>query len=115
MPHVVMEYAAPVARKTDVRRLLEDIHAAVRASGLFDPGAIKGRGIAYGHDTVGDSGQTPDFVHVSVWILSGRSVARRQSLGQAVLDVMTSALSGVESLTVDIREMDRAAYAKRSG
>lgn len=111
-----MEYSIDIPRKTDIERLLEDIHATVRASGLFEPGAIKSRSIAYDHFQVGDDDtSTADFVHLSLWILNGRPVEVRQSLGQAVLDVMRSALPDVTSLTVDVREMEKATYQKHKG
>lgn len=115
MPHVILEYAAPVARKTDLKQLLADIHAAVRASGLFEPGAIKSRCVAYDRYQVGDAAEGADFAHTSLWILDGRPVAVRQALGRSVLAVMRAALPDVTSLTVDVREMERATYMKHRG
>jgi len=115
MPHVVMEYSNRIHKKCNVEQLLKDIHTVVRASDLFDPAAIKSRSIAYDQFQVGDNASVSDFVHVSLWILKGRPIGVRQSLGKRVLDVMKSALSDVESLTVDIREMEKATYMKHAG
>ena len=115
MPHVIMEHSGDLSAKTNMHDVLKRLHAAVRASGLFDPDAIKSRSKAYRHYLVGDRQAEGSFVHVTVSILSGRSTSQRQALGQAVLDVLEQTLAGVGSLTADIREMDKETYFKNSG
>ena len=65
---------------------------------------------AFAHYQCG--GKVADFIHVTLYILDGRSEQQKQKLAQAVLQQLKSLSLQSISLTVDVREMERAIYAK---
>jgi len=112
MPHILMEYSEPVAGKTNIKDLLSEIHTAVRKSGLFEPEAIKSRAVSYPLWQVGDLRDEGHFIHVTLMILNKRSIQQRRELGQPVLELLKRSVTGVHSLTVEVREMEKETYLK---
>jgi 5-carboxymethyl-2-hydroxymuconate isomerase len=110
MPHCIIEHA----RTIDSQRLMRPVHAGALESGLFSPdGAdIKVRAIACDHYLTG--GRQADFVHVTLRILSGRTAAQKQALAAKVLGQLAALGLGECALTVEVVDMDRASYAKRT-
>ena len=108
MPHCVIEHAASL----DAGALVPAVFAAAKSAGLFEPdGAdIKVRAIAYDHYLTGPA--KSDFVHVSIRLLSGRTVEQKQLLSQAVLAQLQTLALPRCSLTVEVIDIERASYAK---
>ena len=112
MPHIVIEYSQPLADEVDVQALCQDAVECAFASGLFDQlSDIKSRAIGY--ETTVINLPSPSFVHVTIWLLDGRTDAQKADLTNAMADKLEVRLPNVGSLTVDIRDMQRSTYAKR--
>jgi len=110
MPHILMEYSEPVAGKTNIKALLSEIHAVVRNSGLFEPEGIKSRAVSFPLWQVGDLRDEGHFIHITLMILNKRSIQQRRELGQPILELLKRSVSGVHSLTVEVREMEKKTY-----
>lgn len=110
MPHIVVEYSSTLQEQMVATRLLHVLHGVVEASGLFDPQAIKARGIGYADVVLPEGAAT--FVHVTVAILSGRAEAQREVLADQVFQALITALPETDKASVDIREMDTVTYRK---
>ncbi len=110
MPHIVVEYSTNVEPAIRSSKLLPALHQAVQATNLFDPQAIKARSIGYA-DIVLPEGAV-SFVHVTVSILSGRTMDQRSALNDAVFGALKSAMPQVDKLSSDIREMTAETYRK---
>ncbi|WP_395373617.1 5-carboxymethyl-2-hydroxymuconate Delta-isomerase [Marinicella sp. W31] len=110
MPHCTIEYAKSLEQQIQPSALMTLVYQATASSDLFEAENIKTRCMAFEHHMRGD--QILDFIHVTLRILSGRSVEQKQALSQAVLDQLKQTqLQGV-SFTVGVREMHRDIYAK---
>lgn len=113
MPHIVIEYSAPLAADHDMQALCRHLFDCARATGTFaDPAAIRVRALPFqdfalvpGHDS---------SAHVTLRILAGRDTATKASLTAAILAALIEKLPGVDSLTVDIKDIDPDTYAKRA-
>ncbi|KXF82749.1 5-carboxymethyl-2-hydroxymuconate Delta-isomerase [Enterovibrio coralii] len=112
MPHIVMEYSDPVSERVNVGQLLEDLHKTAIGSGEFDPSDVKSRAYASHEWLVAEADNQEDFIHVTLWLLSGRDEKQKHNLSHAFLDVMQQHAPEVASLSVDVRDMDRRWYAK---
>ena len=111
MPHCIIEYSAEIADDVNLDALIEAVHEAALASGLFPEYDIKTRAIGYQHHR---TGQTQDsFVHVSVHLLDGRDDAQKSMLSELVLQRIEPMLPWVVSVGVEICDMHRASYRKR--
>ena len=112
MPHCVIEYSKPLRKKVNIKQLTDRLHHTLNKSGLFAIENIKTRAIGYDDYVIGDSEGNQDFVHVRIYILKGKSVQVQKTLSQQIWRSVKSEIPFIESLTVDVREMDKEAYTK---
>ncbi len=111
MPHVIIDYSAEVADQIAIDALIDAVHDATFASGLFPEYDIKTRATAYQYHR---TGQTRDsFVHVAVHLLDGRDDDQKSALTEAILATLEPMLPGVASVGVETIDIHRASYRKR--
>ncbi len=60
------------------------------------------------------AGAAARFIHVRVYLLAGRSEGEQQALSQRILHALRELTPTAEQLTVDIREMNRETFSKRT-
>jgi 5-carboxymethyl-2-hydroxymuconate isomerase len=113
MPHAIIEYSENIADKIVSRHILHVVHGVMQTSGLFDTNAVKTRAYGLSHCLVGDAGSSGSFIHIIVYLLDGRTPAQKQQLSQSIFDILNERLSEVDSITVDIRDLDRQCYKKK--
>ena len=73
MPHLALEYSANLEGKADIAGLCRALHAAVMASGLFEPGAVRVRAFAARHYAIADLDPRNSFIDMSFRIGEGRA------------------------------------------
>ena len=112
MPHLVMEYSNSVDERVNVQGLLEDLHYAAIQSGLFDAPSLKSRALRYHHWLIGDEADNVDFIHVGFDLLEGRTPEQKRELARQLMAVLQEQASQVYSLTVNVRDMDKACFQK---
>ena len=110
MPHLVIEYSRDVENRASPQDMMVAAHRGALASGLFSLADIKVRAYPCDHALV--AGAVASFVHVSIFLLSGRDAATQRKLTDTVLAEFSALDLGVASLSVDSRGMDRAVYTK---
>ena len=117
MPHIIVEYSANLEEKLDVRALLDKVHAAVLASGVFRIGAVRTRAERRDIYRIADGDPDHGFVHVDLRIGPGRDAATRKRVADAVLDTLAAATRDVFArcglaLSVEVQEIDDNASAR---
>lgn len=110
MPHCVVEYSRDIEENNDIKALISALHGGMNDSGLFNTPAIKTRAHPYDHYVTGD--ETKPFVHTTVFLLDGRTDEQKKTLAMNLLEIKQGLLSSVPNLSVDVRDMNRAAYSK---
>ncbi|MFW0754517.1 5-carboxymethyl-2-hydroxymuconate Delta-isomerase [Pseudomonas sp. H11T01] len=108
MPHCIIECSATL----DGDMLTSKVHQGTLDSMLFEPDGsdIKVRALTYHSYIVG--GFKTDFVHVTVKILSGRSLLQKAVLSKSI-QAKLSELDLVScSITVEVVDIERASYLK---
>lgn len=113
MPHLIIEYPQDVIPAAQVEALLDAVHASAVATGLFEPGHIRVRAIPLQHYRV--AGRHEPFIHAQCRIHAGRSAEQKQGLSGAVLAAIKGQGVSLQSITVEVVEMERASYAKQAG
>ena len=108
MPHLIVEFSDGPSIANQVEPLLDAIHRAAAATGLFDESHIRVRAVPYTHYRVG--GEREPFIHVQCRLHAGRSEAQKRQLSEAVLAAVRGPGWSVKVITVE--EMDRDSYAK---
>ncbi|WP_373698770.1 5-carboxymethyl-2-hydroxymuconate Delta-isomerase [Neisseria dentiae] len=111
MPHLIVEYSNNL--NLPAQPLLHTLHGVLLASGQFEEDHIKVRARRYDDYLTGGSA-ADGFVHITLFLLDGRSEAVKHALSQALGDAVQQALGSAAGtqITVDTRDMVRATYAK---
>ncbi len=117
MPHLVLEYSANVPDRTDLRRVLLDLHEALLASALFERKDLKSRAVRHEVFAVADGAEDRPFVALSIAILEGRPDEVKAALSEAALDVLVRAFpklvaGGRGAISVEVRDLHRASYRR---
>nr|WP_086937782.1 5-carboxymethyl-2-hydroxymuconate Delta-isomerase [Thaumasiovibrio occultus] len=112
MPNLVLEYSDPVAEQVNITAMLEDLHQTCLMSGLFEPDSIKSRSYPCHRWLIGEHEDSKDFIHIQFSLLDGRSEETRKQLAEQLLAVMRHHAPSVYSLTIDVREMEKAIFTR---
>jgi 5-carboxymethyl-2-hydroxymuconate isomerase len=117
MPHLFLEYTANVPDEPDFDAVLGRLHAALAASGAFDPVRIKSRVVRHEAFRAADGAPDRAFVHLTAAVLDGREPAVLRAAADALLGVLREAFPRARAerrcdLTLELREMPRALYFK---
>ena len=115
MPHLVIEHSEAVQFAPET---LEAVHAALDAVGAFAASDLKSRFIAHRRARVGRGADGAVFVHAALCLLAGRAEPVLAALSTAIADVLQAHLRAPAKaacqLSVDVREMARGPYQKRT-
>lgn len=116
MPHILLETSADVIENDRIPDILEALVATLAGLESVDPAAIKSYHGLRANWAMGD-GAPQGFVHCEVRVLTGRSEALRAAMADALVSrleqmVSESLSNGEISLTLEVREMERATYRK---
>ena len=111
MPHLVIEYSEDALDRGRVTQLMERLFATAWQTGVMKSEDVKVR--ARGYDDFLVAGKRDSFVHLSVYVLAGRTPEQKVNLRTQLRRTMIEQCPDVTSLSVDIRDMDPVAYKKR--
>lgn len=112
MPQMLLEYSAGVS--LDILATLQALNGVLADTGLFSVGDIKTRAVQREHWLTGvEPGKAP-FVHLQLYILSGRELSVRQQLSAQLLETLPHYITGPAGtqLCVEIRQIERESYRK---
>jgi 5-carboxymethyl-2-hydroxymuconate isomerase len=111
MPHFVLEYSRDVEQSADIPAVMKTVQDVADECDFMNVADVKIRAKAYDHFLMPSAGQS--FLHVTVYLLSGRSDDMKESLAISLREKLTALLPTVTSVSFDIRDMNRTAYKKR--
>lgn len=111
MPHFVIEYSRRIEDTVDMNEIMEAVFSAACQSGLMQPDDIKIRAIPFDHFKLSKKGET--FMHLTVSLLEGRSDENKEALAILVREKLSNELKDVNSISIDVRDMNAVAYKKR--
>jgi 5-carboxymethyl-2-hydroxymuconate isomerase len=113
MPHLVIEYSAPLLPEKDMERFRALLHEALAREKAIDPASIKSRSLAFADFDTGGQGKARPFVHIELRLLTGRDretlAAIAGRLGRAASEMLPETVE----CTFELREMARDFYYKR--
>lgn len=119
MPHFIVEYSANLESDVAPRRLVDAVHKAVQASGVFELAAIRTRAERREVYDIADCDPRHAFVAVTGRIAPGRDAQTRQRVADMVLDALAHETAAAFetrglALSVEISEIDNAAAARKN-
>jgi len=113
MPHIIAEYAASIANHHDLDALCKELFDAAMTTSAFDtPEDIKVRMLPASHWF--QQIENPSFVHITVRLIAGRTKDQKKEVTEKILQAAANRLTDVGSISVDIKEIERATYRRRT-
>ncbi|MEQ8661885.1 MAG: 5-carboxymethyl-2-hydroxymuconate isomerase [Gammaproteobacteria bacterium] len=111
MPHLTIEYTANLDHRLDVPALIATLHAAAAAIEAFPLAGIRTRAVRLAHYRFADGHPDNAFVHLTLRIAHGRSLALREAAGEALFAALTGFLQPILddaplAVSFEIQEMD---------
>jgi 5-carboxymethyl-2-hydroxymuconate isomerase len=119
MPHLVVEYSSNLDDEIDIQELVNKVHQAALASGVFELAAVRTRAERRDVYAIADGHPDNSFVAIHVNIATGRDVATRQRLGREIFDVTCNYLESVPgadalAISLEVREIDPTAAFRKN-
>lgn len=93
MPHFSYEYSANLDGRLDHASLAGRIFDAAIATGFFEVGAVRVRGVRCDHYRVADNLPQNAFLHLMLRMGQGRGDADRRAIGEAVFAALGEELA----------------------
>jgi len=94
-----------------MRDVMRAIHEAAAATGVVKAEDLKIRALPFTDHLV--AGREQSFFHVSFYLLAGRTPEQKETLSIGLRAALADVLPKVQSISIDIRDMDPQAYKKR--
>lgn len=110
MPHFVMEYTPAEGVALDVQKMMSIALEAGSASGFIERDNIKVRAMQPEAILLGDD--RTSFIHVTLYLLEGRSTAQKLVLAQTLTGQLRAAFPEIGSISMDTRDMNPGCYKK---
>lgn len=111
MPHFVVEYSKEIDQSADITAVMKTVQDVAAECDFMNLADVKIRAKAYEHYLMPSTGQS--FLHVTVYLLAGRSDALKAQLAIELRSRLTAQLTAVTSVSIDVRDMNPIAYKKR--
>ena len=117
MPHITVEYSANLEAQISPRRLVDALHRAALATGVFPLGGLRTRAERRDIYAVADGDPDNAFVAVVARIGEGRDAAIRKRVASALMAALEAETAEAFrsrglGLTVEVQEIDGAASLK---
>jgi len=110
MPHCIIEYSKELEDEIKPSQLIERVYQGTLKSNLFIDKDIKLRTISFENHKIGN--EKIDFIHVTVKILTGRSIEDKKALSHIILDDFKDIDIKPLSVTVEVYEIENESYSK---
>ena len=110
MPHCIIEYSNGIEKYINPQLMIDAVYKGALTSELFEDEDIKTRAIAYDYYQTG--ALKKEFVHVTLKILTGRSLTQKIKLSELVINQLEKIDFQSTVITVDIVEMEKDTYSK---
>jgi 5-carboxymethyl-2-hydroxymuconate isomerase len=88
VPHIIVEYSANLEEAVPIAALVEDVHRAFLASGIFKLGAVRTRAERRDIYVIADGDPQNAFINVIAKIARGRPLEKRRGLGEAIMSAL---------------------------
>ena len=111
MPHLLIEYSASLDTEIDLESLMERMHAAALDTGIFPLAGLRTRCSRRDHYRIADNHPDNAFVHATMRIGYGRSLADRTRAADEISAALFEYLSPLATrlplaLSLEIQEID---------
>jgi 5-carboxymethyl-2-hydroxymuconate isomerase len=111
MPHIWVEYSANLDDDVVIDKLLDSVHEAAIATGVFPIGGARTRAVRVEQYRIADGHRDNGFVHVVLRIGHGRDAATKKAATEAVFAAVCAFLRPVYDrrplgISLEMQELD---------
>lgn len=110
MPHCVIEHFGAFTTSADRNSAMQLALSVCAASNVMSLADIKVRCVEADDILFGDGRRS--FVHITLSMLTGRSDEQKDMVAQSLRDMFRDRYRDVQSISVDVRDMNPACYRK---
>jgi len=115
MPHCILEYSDNCVDDVQMDSFFKGLHSVLMKTGEFQLDRIKSRATKHSEYVVGNGDKENAFVHLHVYILTGRSVEKKKEIGQLAHEYCVRyferSFSRLTcSITCEVKELNRDFY-----
>ena len=111
MPHFIVDCSETILEQKSAEVIMETIHKAADATGLFDPDDIKVRINPFGLYLIANKKQ--DFIHVFGNIMEGRTDDQKNNLSRSIVRELKLLFAEAPVISMNIRDFEKASYCKK--
>lgn len=111
MPHLQLEMSRGLAIVTDVKALLSQLVAEFCTHETIDSKSVKAYARVSDNWVMGE-GAPPEFIHLAICVLAGRDPSLIRRISDSLYSVLKARVQTEASVTLEVRQMDPAAYHK---
>ncbi|MCX4187433.1 5-carboxymethyl-2-hydroxymuconate Delta-isomerase [Methylophaga sp. OBS4] len=111
MPHCIIEFSKDLESQLTPPALVNAVHQGALASELFEASHIKTRAVAYDYFQVG--AEQSNFIHVTVRLHQGRTVAQKKMLSSTIIERLADTGLSAVVITVEAVDIETESYTKR--
>ncbi len=118
MPHTTIEHSFKITEAQAADLLLQINQNIAKNEGNFDITQCKARTLFCQNFVIGDDVLEQDFAHITIKIMTGRSLEIRKSLAKNILKIVSDFFKENNlsknpiALSVDVAELEREIYQK---
>jgi len=111
MPHLTIEYSGNLENRVDVSTLVQALHDAALATGIFPEKGLRTRCAPRNAYRIADGHPDNAFIHVVIRIGSGRDISTRRRAGDTIFAALLEATHEDQdrcplALSLEIQEID---------
>ena len=111
MAHFILEYSGNLAGELDVPALFRELHATAMETGVFPVGGIRFRAVRCDDYLIADGNPDNAFVHLSMKMGHGRTLAVRKDVGEKLFTTLCAVLDPIFQrrpfgISFEIRELN---------
>ncbi|MEM8937650.1 MAG: hypothetical protein AAGC77_14730 [Pseudomonadota bacterium] len=118
MAHIIVDYSANLAEKTDLEALASALHDAAVSTGIITRQALRTRLRPAQIYRIADNNPDNAYCHVMLRLAKGRDEATRQQAGRTVFEALCAVLSKIYetaplALSVEVAEVPQETSFKK--
>jgi 5-carboxymethyl-2-hydroxymuconate isomerase len=111
VPHLLIEYSANLHPAIEIGVLIEKLHTTAIATGVFPVGGARTRAMRRDEFRVADGDIDNAFVHLTMRVGHGRSVATRKAAAEAIFAALVEHLDPIYrsrplAISAEMQEID---------
>jgi 5-carboxymethyl-2-hydroxymuconate isomerase len=119
VPHLLIEYSANLDPDIQISALVDRLHAAAIATGVFPVGGARTRAMRRDVYRVADGDPANAFVHLTMRVGHGRSVETRRTAAAAIFRALCDYLQPIYgrtplAISAEMQEIDPAFSFKQN-